>query len=87
VPPDGLALAPAADGPTNARARASAALVVPLYGPGSAKRVAALAPSQAVESPNLRDDVDTVDDLERLASRLGPRTRRALAALRAGAVA
>jgi hypothetical protein len=28
-----------------------------------------------IEVPNLADDVDTLADLERLAGRLGPRTR------------
>ena len=89
VPADGpaLALAPAADGTTNALAFASADLFIPLYGPGSAARYAALAPSLVVESPNLMDDVDTVADLERLELRLGPQTRRLLAFLRAGIAA
>jgi hypothetical protein len=38
-----------------------------------------------VELPNLADDVDTVADLERLESRLGPRTAAALEALRTAA--
>jgi hypothetical protein len=42
-----------------------------------------------LDAPNLVDDVDTLDDLRRLAPRLGPRTGRALADLRldAGAAA
>jgi hypothetical protein len=36
----------------------------------------------SVRIPNLVDDVDTLDDLRRLSSRLGPRTRRGLADLR-----
>jgi 2-phospho-L-lactate guanylyltransferase len=87
VPPGGLAVARAADGTTNALALATAALFVPLYGPGSAGRFAALGPSRTVAAPNLADDVDTVADLERLEPRLGLRTRRALAALRSGAAA
>src|SRR5829696_7692936 len=82
VPADGLAVAAALDGTTNALALASADLFRPLYGPGSAERFAALGPSQRVDAPNLVDDVDTVDDLARLEPRLGPHTRRAFASLR-----
>ena len=87
IPDHGLALAAAADGTTNALALASADLFAPLYGPGSAARFAALAPSRALEAPNLMDDVDTVDDLERLRARVGPHTRKVLAALQLGAAA
>ena len=38
VPDDGLALAPAADGTTNALALASPAVFAPVYGRGSARR-------------------------------------------------
>lgn len=75
VPPDGLALVPAADGTTNALALSSAALFRPLYGPGSAVRFSALAPSRALQLQNLVDDVDTLADLTRVADRAGPRTR------------
>jgi hypothetical protein len=37
--------------------------------------------------PNLIDDVDTVADLGRLRRRLGPKTRRALTRVQAGASA
>src|SRR2546423_4842357 len=47
VPPAGIAVAPAADGTTNALALADASLFEPLYGPGSADRFLALA-GQAV---------------------------------------
>jgi 2-phospho-L-lactate guanylyltransferase len=87
VPAGGLALTAAADGTTNALALASVNLFVPLYGPGSADRFGALAPSRVVESPNLMDDVDTIADLDRLLDRLGPRTRIVLAALRETAAA
>jgi 2-phospho-L-lactate/phosphoenolpyruvate guanylyltransferase len=87
APAGGLAVAPAADGTTNALALASPGLFVPLYGPGSAGRFAALGPSRLLELPNLTDDVDTVGDLERLRRRLGPRTRAMLAVLRAEAAA
>jgi 2-phospho-L-lactate guanylyltransferase len=81
VPAGGLALAPAADGTTNALALFGAGLFEPVYGPDSATRFAALAPSTTLEAPNLVDDVDTLDDLGRLGDRLGAHTRRVLAAL------
>jgi 2-phospho-L-lactate guanylyltransferase len=81
VPDGGLALAVAADGTTNALALAEERLFEPVYGPGSAGRFAALAPSRRLDAPNLIDDVDTIDDLLRLRERLGANTRRALAAL------
>jgi 2-phospho-L-lactate/phosphoenolpyruvate guanylyltransferase len=87
VPPNGLAVSAAADGTTNALALSSADLFEPLYGPGSAERFAALGPWLGVNAPNLSCDVDTVADLRRLESRLGPHTRRALAALRVEAAA
>jgi 2-phospho-L-lactate guanylyltransferase len=87
VPDDGLALAPATDGTTNALALSSLAVYSPVYGPGSAERFAALGPSRTVEAPNLMDDVDTAADLERVRGRLGPRTRSVLTTLRAGAAA
>jgi 2-phospho-L-lactate guanylyltransferase len=87
VPEGGLALAAAADGTTNALAFADAGLFEPVYGPGSAERFAALGPSRLVDAPNLIDDVDTLADLRRLASRVGPHTRRVLLALQLGAAA
>jgi 2-phospho-L-lactate guanylyltransferase len=87
IPDHGLALAAAADGTTTARALASAELFAPLYGPGSAERFAALAPSRLLDVPNLIDDVDTVDDLKRLRARLGVHTSKVLASLHLGAAA
>jgi 2-phospho-L-lactate guanylyltransferase len=82
LPPSGLALVEARDGTTNALALAAPRLFEPLYGPGSAERFRALGDSRTVEIPNLVDDVDTVYDLERLADRLGRRTRAAIASWR-----
>jgi 2-phospho-L-lactate/phosphoenolpyruvate guanylyltransferase len=77
VPDDGLVFVAARDGTTNALALAASGLFEPVYGPGSAERFAALAPSRALDLENLRDDVDTVRDLELLGERAGPRTRAA----------
>jgi 2-phospho-L-lactate guanylyltransferase len=80
LPPGGLALAPAADGTTNALALAEPRLFRPLYGAGSVERFLALPiPAVTVDHPNLADDVDTLDDLRRLEERAGPRTQMALA--------
>jgi 2-phospho-L-lactate guanylyltransferase (CobY/MobA/RfbA family) len=89
LPDGGMALVEARDGTTNALALAAPHLFAPLYGPGSAERFRARAarldvPVVSAEIPNLADDVDTVDDLERLEGRLGPHTAAALAELRAG---
>jgi 2-phospho-L-lactate guanylyltransferase len=81
----GLAFAAATDGTTNALALADDQLFEPCYGPGSAERFAALAPSRRVDAPNLIDDVDTLADLARIAVRLGDRTRRVYETLRAEA--
>ncbi len=75
----GLALVEAADGTTNALSLPDPSVFAPLYGPGSAARFRAHAPFATVAIPELEADVDTGDDLERLASRLGPRTRALLA--------
>src|SRR5215475_14993849 len=89
LPDGGMALVEARDGTTNALALAAPHLFAPLYGPGSADRFRARASRLDVsvvtaEIPNLVDDVDTVADLERLESRLGPHTAAALRELRAG---
>ena len=81
IPPEGIAVVAADDGTTNALGLAAHGLFEPLYGPGSAERFLALAPSRLVEIPNLAEDVDTLADLERLGPRLGPRTLAALESL------
>jgi len=85
IPPEGIAVAAAADGTTNALGLAAHGLFEPLYGPGSAERFLALGPSRLVKIPNLAEDVDTLADLERLELRLGPRTLAALESLRSAA--
>jgi 2-phospho-L-lactate guanylyltransferase len=87
VPEHGLAVVPAADGTTNALGLSDEGHFEPLYGPGSAARFVALGGSRVLEAPNLVDDVDTVEDLARLASRVGPRTRIVLAAIQREAAA
>ena len=82
IPPNGIAVAAAPDGTTNALGLAARGLFESVYGPGSAERFLALAPSRLVEIPNLADDVDALSDLERLEGRLGARTRAALESLR-----
>jgi 2-phospho-L-lactate guanylyltransferase len=75
----GLALVEAPDGTTNALSLPDPRVFEPLYGPGSAARFRARAPFTTVQIPELEADVDTLEDLERLASALGPRTRALLA--------
>lgn len=75
----GLALVEASDGTTNALSLPDPAAFAPLYGPGSAQRFRAHAPFRTVSIPELEADVDSDADLQRLAARLGPRTRALLA--------
>jgi 2-phospho-L-lactate/phosphoenolpyruvate guanylyltransferase len=75
----GLALVEAGDGTTNALSLPDPYVFVPLYGPGSAARFRAHAPFGTVSIPELEADVDADGDLERLAGRVGPRTRALLA--------
>jgi 2-phospho-L-lactate guanylyltransferase len=72
MPQDGIALAPASDGTTNALALAKPGLFEPLYGPRSAARFRARAEELGIElvefdSPALALDVDTVVELHKLA--------------------
>ena len=73
MPPEGMAIAAAEDGTTNALALSRATLFAPLYGPGSAERFRLHGESEGAEVVSLRipalaEDVDTVAELERLAS-------------------
>jgi 2-phospho-L-lactate guanylyltransferase (CobY/MobA/RfbA family) len=79
---DAPALVAAADGTTNALALLDPADFLPLYGPGSAERFTRETAARPLDLPGLREDVDTWEDLERLAERVGPRT---LAVLRQSA--
>ncbi len=83
IPSGGVAIVQAADGTTNALGLAAPQLFAPVYGPNSARAFRAHAeelgvPVSVARIPNLEDDVDTLDDLERLEHRLRPRTRHAL---------
>ena len=83
TPAGGLAVVEALDGTTNALSLASPSFFEPLYGPGSGERFLQHGRGIGVEVaavgvPNLRDDVDRVEDLDRLKLRLGPRTQAAL---------
>jgi 2-phospho-L-lactate guanylyltransferase len=73
MPPDGIAIAPAEDGTTNALALSRPGLFASLYGPGSAERFREHAESLGAEAvdldvPALAEDVDTVEAFEQLAS-------------------
>ena len=69
------------DGTTNALALRDARDFQPLYGAGSAARFEQSLGATRLDLRGLRDDVDTWDDLERVAGRVGARTRERLAAL------
>ncbi|HEY5058592.1 MAG TPA: 2-phospho-L-lactate guanylyltransferase [Gaiellaceae bacterium] len=86
TPTGGVGLVEALDGTTNALCLPQPGVFAPLYGQESAARFRARAAElgldvASVAIPNLADDVDTLDDLERLRFRCGPRTRRCLAEL------
>ena len=64
IPEQGIAIAPARDGTTNALGLSSTRFFAPLYGPDSAARFRAHAEHVVeVVRPGLRDDVDTPADL------------------------
>jgi 2-phospho-L-lactate guanylyltransferase len=86
TPLGGIALVEALDGTTNALSLPSREVFAPLYGAGSGERFLAHARGLGLEAvsvaiPNLRDDVDTIGDLDRLQLRLGPRTQAVLSEL------
>ena len=81
-----LGLVEAEDGTTNALALPRPGAFAPLYGARSADRFRDHAAATGLDAmaaviPNLADDVDTLEDLGRLAFRAGPRTQAALAGL------
>jgi 2-phospho-L-lactate guanylyltransferase len=87
APPGGIALVEAADGTTNALALSEPGQFRDLYGPESAARFRGHAQELGLDCvvaaiPNLVDDVDTLEDLGRVESRLGRHTANALASLR-----
>jgi 2-phospho-L-lactate guanylyltransferase len=86
TPAGGVALVEASDGTTNALSLPAPAVFAPLYGADSARRFLAHARDLGLEAvsaaiPNLADDVDTLDDLQRLHLRLGPRLQMSLATI------
>lgn len=89
TPDGGVALVEARDGTTNALSLPGREVFAPLYGRGSAARfrehVARLGlAATSVPIRNLAEDVDTLEDLQGLQPRCGPRTRECLAELTAG---
>jgi 2-phospho-L-lactate guanylyltransferase len=87
TPLGGIALVPSADGRTNALSLPVPNLFEPLYGPRSAERFQRAARELGLEVvaaaiPNLVDDVDTREDLDRVRFRAGPNTQAALQSLR-----
>ena len=88
TPSGGVALVEALDGTTNALSIPAPEIFSPLYGRDSAARFRAHVeslglPIVSAAVPNLADDVDTLDDLQRLQLRLGPRSQACLAELTA----
>jgi 2-phospho-L-lactate/phosphoenolpyruvate guanylyltransferase len=88
TPAGGVALVEALDGTTNALSLPAPHVFLPLYGRDSAarfrKHIERLGlQSVSVAVPNLAEDVDTLEDLQRLHLRLGPRSQACLAELTA----
>jgi 2-phospho-L-lactate guanylyltransferase len=87
TPRGGIALVASEDGRTNALSLPAPHLFEPLYGPRSAERFQRAARDLGLEAvvaavPNLADDVDTPEDLERVRDRAGPHTQAALEELK-----
>jgi 2-phospho-L-lactate guanylyltransferase len=83
---DAVGLVEAEDGTTNALILPRASLFAALYGECSADRFRKHFAAQGVVAisaaiPNLSDDVDTIEDLQRIGFRAGPRTQAALGQL------
>ena len=86
TPAGGVALVEALDGTTNALSIPAPDVFLPLYGRDSAARFRGHVESLGLQPvsvavPNLADDVDTLEDLQRLHLRLGPRSQACLAEL------
>jgi 2-phospho-L-lactate guanylyltransferase (CobY/MobA/RfbA family) len=69
------AIVAAPDGTTNALALRDAHDFEPLYGAGSAARFEQRLGASRLDLPGLRDDIDTMEDLERVRERVGEHTR------------
>jgi 2-phospho-L-lactate guanylyltransferase len=83
TPAGGVALVEALDGTTNALSLPASHVFAPLYGRDSAVRFREHCDELGLETvsasvPNIAEDVDTLDDLQRLQLRCGPRTQAAL---------
>jgi 2-phospho-L-lactate guanylyltransferase len=90
TPAGGVAFVEAFDGTTNALSIPASEAFAPLYGRDSAARFRAHAESLGLQPvsvavPNLADDVDTLEDVQRLQLRLGPRSQACLASVMAAA--
>jgi 2-phospho-L-lactate guanylyltransferase len=90
TPAGGVALVEALDGTTNALSIPAPEAFADLYGRDSAARFRLHGEALGLEVvaaavPNLYDDVVTLDDLQRLHLRLGPRSQAALSTLPAEA--
>src|SRR5262249_8641672 len=83
TPAGGFALVEALDGTTAALSLPAPHVFAPLYGPDSAARFREHADELGLETvcaavPNIAEDVDTIEDLQRLQLRCGPRTQACL---------